>query len=136
MVNVSERALEAFVQNGGGQPGDAVSGMPGFEFDENCQPVLNVVAPAGCYLLGAFPGSLLAYITTDGSLVGQGSLLPTYTDPDCATSLGFWGGNFVITWATDAAQAEAQCEAARGPVDVVDDRTDFTPNLWVCVLAS
>ncbi|CAN5764813.1 hypothetical protein BH23GEM7_BH23GEM7_41500 [soil metagenome] len=39
LISVANAALPAHVEHGDASPGEAVPNMPGFEFDEACQPV-------------------------------------------------------------------------------------------------
>ncbi len=42
LITIAEPALPAHLNHGDGQPGDPVSGMEGFVFDESCEPVIAV----------------------------------------------------------------------------------------------
>ena len=106
LITVAESAVPAHLGHGYGLPGDAVPGMDGFAFGEDCtaETDFDTIAP-DCYRSSVY--SDLWYdgpIDTPGNVVGWTSF-----DGTCS-GFSFGGGEAIIR-APDLAGALAKCES-------------------------
>jgi hypothetical protein len=123
LINISENAFLAHIDHGDAAPGDDVPGLPGYSFDDSCNPELTSLAMAGCFDFIDIGSN--GHVETDGSVIQNVMGDPLFSNDVCTVVFSTYGNQWVV-WAADLATADALCNGG------TPEPTN-TPNLWLAV---
>ena len=109
LIVVAAPAYDKHIAHGDAAFGDAVPGMAGYVFDENCQPAPGNFPSRGCVALN-YNGEVIGYYNFGDSYYIPSGFYDLYADDACSSVLGERLNQGAIVYAPASYDALALCK--------------------------